>query len=50
MVHSTIQFMGDITKIPTSINLSPYLQSFVNIDIYMPTHPKDIHLIIEMDK
>ena len=55
MIHSTIHFPCNITKIPTPSNLSPYLQLLYVKKIPSPINcyysqlhghpPKDIHLI-----
>ena len=55
LIHNKYSFPGDITKIPTPANISPYLQIIkINnhpltprliIHMYMPTHLEDICLI-----
>ena len=55
LIHNKYAFPGNITKIPTPINISPYLQIIrINnqslqpwsiIHIYMPKHVEDIRLI-----
>jgi hypothetical protein len=55
LIHKNYSFMGNIQKIATPNEISPYLQiikiknkplnPITIINIYMPTHPKDIQLI-----
>ena len=55
LIHNKYAFPGNITKIPTPANISPYLQvirihnqplqSWLLIHTYMPTHLEDILLI-----
>ena len=55
LIHKHYAFLGNIIKIPTPVNISPYLQiikinnhplsPWIIIHIYMPTHLEDIHLI-----
>ena len=55
LIHKTYAFPGNITKIPTPTNISPYLQiikinnhpliPWLIIHMYMPTHLEDIYLI-----
>ena len=55
LIHNKYAFPGNITKIPTPSNISPYLQiirinnqpllPWLIIHMYMPTHLEDIHLI-----
>jgi hypothetical protein len=55
LVHQPYTFPGNITKIPTSANITPYLQiikitnhplsTYFLIHLYMPTHIDDITLI-----
>ena len=55
LIHQQYAFPWNITKIPTTTNISPYLQvikitnhplsTFFLIHIYMPTHIKDTTLI-----
>ena len=55
LIHNKYAFPGNITKIPTPANISPYLQiirihnqplqPWLLIHIYMPTHLEDIRLI-----
>jgi exonuclease III len=55
LIHQQYAFLGNINKIPTTTNISPYLQiikitnhpltTFFLIHIYMPTHTEDITLI-----
>ena len=55
LIHKKYAFHGNITKIPTPANISPYLQiikinnhpliPWLIIHMHMPTHLKDIHLI-----
>jgi exonuclease III len=55
LIHQKYAFPGNITKIPTTKDISPYLQiikitnhplpTYSLIHLYMPTHPKDtIHI------
>ena len=58
MIPKTIHTNENITKIPTPSNISPYLQvimienkpitPILLINMYMPTHPQDLHLIQEI--
>jgi hypothetical protein len=58
MIPKTIHTNENITKIPTPSVISPYLQAIMIknkpitpillINIYMPTHPQDLHLIQEI--
>ena len=55
LIHNKYAFPGNVTKIPTSANISPYLQiikinnhplpSLLITHMYMPTHFEDTHLI-----
>ena len=55
LIHKKYAFPGNIIKIPTPANISPYLQiikinnhplmPWLIIHMYMPTHLEDIHLI-----
>jgi hypothetical protein len=55
IIHQQYAFPGNITKIPTTANISPYLQiikitnqpfpTYFLIHLYMPTHIDDIILI-----
>jgi hypothetical protein len=55
LIHQQHAFPGNITKIPTTANISPYLQiikltnhplsTYFLIHLYMPTHNDDINLI-----
>ena len=55
LIHNKYAFPGNITKIPTPTNISPYLQiirlnnqllqPWLIIHLYMPTHREDIQLI-----
>jgi hypothetical protein len=55
LIHKKYAFLGNIIKIPTPANISPYLQiikinnhpltPWLIIHMYMPTHLEDIHLI-----
>ena len=55
LIHNKYAFPGNVTKIPTPINISPYLQiiridnqllqPWLIIHMYMPTHLEDIQLI-----
>jgi exonuclease III len=55
LIHQQYAFPGNITKIPTTTNISPYLQiikitnhplpTYFLIHIYMPTHIEDTTLI-----
>ena len=55
LIHNKYAFPGNITKIPTPANISPYLQiikinnhpllPWLIIHMYMPTHLEDTHLI-----
>ena len=55
LIHSKYAFPGNVTKIPTPANISPYLQiikinnhpllPWIIIHMYMPTHVEDTHLI-----
>ena len=55
LIHNKYAFLGNVTKIPSPANISPYLQiikinnhpllPWLIIHIYMPTHLEDIHLI-----
>jgi exonuclease III len=55
LIHQKHAFPGNITKIPTTANISPYLQiikltnlplsTYFLINLYMPTHNDDINLI-----
>jgi exonuclease III len=55
LIHQQYAFPGNITKIPTTTNISPSLQiikitnhplpTFFLIHLYMPTHTEDITLI-----
>jgi hypothetical protein len=55
LIHNKYAFPGNVTKIPTPANISPYLQiikinnrplmPWLIIHIYMPTHLEDTHLI-----
>ena len=55
LIHNKYAFRGNITKIPTPANISPYLQvihinnqplqPWLIIHMYMPTHIEDIRLI-----
>jgi hypothetical protein len=55
LIHQQYAFPGNITKIPTTTNISPYLQivkitnhplsTYFLIHLYMPTHNNDITLI-----
>jgi exonuclease III len=55
LIHQQYTFPGNITKIPTTTNISPYLQiikltnhpltTYYLIHLYMPTHNDDITLI-----
>ena len=55
LIHNKYAFPGNITKIPTPANISPYLQiikinnhpllPWLIIHMYMPSHLEDIHLI-----
>ena len=55
LIHNKYAFPGNVTKIPTPANISPYLQiikinnhpllPWLIIHMYMPTHLEDIHLI-----
>jgi hypothetical protein len=55
LIHQKYTFLGNITKIPTTKDISPYLQiikitnhplpTYSLIHLYMPTHPEDtIHI------
>ena len=53
LIHNKYAFPGNVTKIPTPTNISPYLQ-IIKINnhpllpwliMYMPTHLEDTHLI-----
>ena len=54
-IHAKYAFPGNVTKIPTPTNISPYLQiikinnhpliPWLIIHMYMPTHLEDTHLI-----
>jgi exonuclease III len=56
LIHQQYAFPGNINKIPTTTNISPYLQiikitnhplpTFFPMHIYMPTHTEDITLIL----
>ena len=56
LIHNKYAFPGNINKIPTPTNISPYLQiikinnhplpPWLIIHMYMPTHDEDIHLIL----
>jgi hypothetical protein len=56
MMHKDICRTGNITKIPTPNNISPYLQAFkitnkplrlfLVMNLYMPSHVDDLHLIV----
>ena len=58
MIPKTIHSNENITKIPTPSSISPYLQAIMIknkpltpillINMYMPTHPQDLHLIQEI--
>ena len=58
MIPKTIYSNENITKIPTPSPISPYLQaimiknkpitSILLINMYMPTHPQDLHLLQEI--
>ena len=58
MIPKSIHTNENITKIPTPNSISPYLQAIsINnkplipifiINMYMPTHPQDTHLIVEI--
>ena len=58
MIPKNIHSNDNITKIPTPITISPYLQvikiqnkpitPILLINMYMPTHPQDLHLIQEI--
>ena len=55
LIHNKYAFPGNITKIPTLVNISPYfqiirinnqpLQPWLIIHMYMPTYIEDIQLI-----
>jgi hypothetical protein len=55
LIHNKYAFFGNVTKIPTPTNISPYLQiikinnhpllPWLIIHMYMPTHGEDTHLI-----
>jgi hypothetical protein len=55
LIHQQYAFPGNITKIPTTTNITPYLQiikitnqplsTYFLIHLYMPTHTDDIPLI-----
>jgi hypothetical protein len=55
LIHQNYAFPGNITKIPLTTNISPYLQiikilnhplsTYFLIHLYMPTHIEDITLI-----
>jgi hypothetical protein len=55
LIHQNYAFPGNITKIPLTTNISPYLQiikitnhplpTYFLINLYMPTHIEDIFLI-----
>jgi hypothetical protein len=55
LIHQQYAFPGNITKIPTTTNISPYLQiikitnhplpAFFLIHLYMPIHNEDVNLI-----
>ena len=54
LIHKKYAFPGNVTKIPTPVNISPYLQMikinnhpvlpWLIIHMYMPTHLEDAHL------
>ena len=58
MIPHTIYTNENIVKIPTPSKISPYLQIIIItnkpitpillINMYMPTHPQDLHLILEI--
>ena len=58
LVHKNYAFPGNLTKIPTPHNISPYLQiiqinnqplqSWLLLHLYMPTNEDDIRLIPEL--
>ena len=58
MIPKNIHSNENITKIPTPSSISPYLQAIMIknkpitpillINMYMPTHPQDLHLIQEI--
>ena len=58
MIPKTIHTNENITKIPTPSKISPYLQvimiknkpitPILLINMYMPTHPQDLHLVQEI--
>jgi hypothetical protein len=58
MIPKTIHTNENITKIPTPSTISPYLQAIMIknkpiipillINMYMPTHPQDLHLVQEI--
>ena len=55
LIHQHYAFLGNITKIPLTTDISPYLQiiniknhplpTYFLIHLYMPTHIEDINLI-----
>ena len=58
MIPKSIYTNENISKIPTRSHISPYLQAIlINnkslkpillLNMYIPTHPQDIHLIVEL--
>ena len=58
MIHKSIYFCENITKIPTLGTISPYLQALkitnkprkpiLIKNMYMPTHQEDIYLLKEI--
>jgi hypothetical protein len=56
LIHNKYAFPGNVKKIPTPANISPYLQiikinnhpllPWLTIHMYMPTHSEDTHLIL----
>jgi hypothetical protein len=58
MIPKTLYTKENITKIPSPSTISPYLQAIMIknkpitpillINMYMPTHPQDLHLVQEI--